>query len=68
MTRQVEFRGITRAGAAVTGRGRIGSVAAFVESKFRARWPELTVTVAGDEVGGIGLAPGTGRRTWWGEA
>lgn len=61
------FRARDRRGMWRVGRWT-GDPARFAEQAFATGWRELELTDEhGDQVGGIGPHPETGRRTWWGE-
>lgn len=61
------FTGRDRQGTARTGATETRDVAAFVETRYRQGWRELTVRDAdGEKVGEIFRHPDTNERTWWG--
>lgn len=63
---KIAWEGTNRTGGHCIGRCDVDPCE-FTEAKFKARWRELSVTPAagGDEVGGIGSHPDSGRRVWW---
>lgn len=63
-----KFLGVNRGGAHTVGTFDAESCGVFVERCFVRRWQALTVTVAGEEVGGIVDHPDTGKRIWWAES
>lgn len=60
-----KYQGHQRDGTSVVGFAS-GSPSEFAQSKFNARWIDLTITRRGEEVGGIDS--NTGTRMWWGES
>lgn len=67
--RPLRYRGENRRGVAVAGTlGPRTSLLDHVEDLYRKGWRWLSVEDGGEEVGGIGLHPDTGKRVWWGDS
>jgi hypothetical protein len=65
---RMTYRGHLRNGTPVIGDVPSGTTAAwFAQRAHQKGWRDLTLTQAGQEVGGIGPHPDTGKRDWWGE-